>query len=112
MEEACSVILELVVLVALPTAEKIHQLVARVCKTQEKAVKVHLELNLQVAKLQLKVQPSTPPKVREKFHRTIKSMLEVIEHAVQDCTGFFDQSLFTLTSLQEDLMLQQLETEA
>lgn len=97
---------------ALPTMEKIHQLAARVQRTQEEAVKVKLELNLQIAELQLKAQPSTPPKVREQCHHAIQSGLKEIEHAIQDCTGLLDQSLITLTSLQDDPMLQKLETEA
>ena len=40
MEEACSSIPELAVLVTLPTMEKIHQLEVGVCRTQEEAAKV------------------------------------------------------------------------
>lgn len=65
MEEAYSSILELAMLMVLPTAEKIHQLAAGVRKAQEEATKVQLELNLQIAELRLKVQPSTPREVRE-----------------------------------------------
>lgn len=54
MEKACSSIQELAVLAALPTMEKIHQLATGVRRTQEEAAKVHLELNLQIAELQLK----------------------------------------------------------
>jgi len=36
----------------------------------------------------------------------------VIERAVQDCLGLLDHSLLTITSLQEDPTLQQVETEA
>lgn len=75
-------------------------------------MKVQLELNLQIAELRVKVQPSTPLKVKEKCHCTIQLGLEVIEHVVQDYMGLLDQSLFMLTSLQEDPTLQLLETEA
>lgn len=75
-------------------------------------MKVQLELNLQIAELRLKAQPSTPPEVREQRHCAIPSGLEAIEHVVQDCTGLLDQSLFTLRSLQEDPTIQRLETEA
>lgn len=112
MEEAYSSILELVVTATLPTTENIHQLETGVHKTQEEATKVQLELNVQIAELRLKAQPSTPPKVREKCHHTIQLGLEVIEHTVQDCMRLLDQSLFMLTSLDEDPTLQQLETEA
>lgn len=40
MEEACSRISELAVLVVLPTTEKIHQLATVVRKAQEEAAKV------------------------------------------------------------------------
>lgn len=109
--EACRSILELVVPTTLLTMEKIHQLATGVCKAQEEATKVHLELNLKITKLQLKVQPSTPLEFIEKCHHTIHLGLEAIEDAIQDCTGLLDQLLFTLNSLQEDPTLQRLEIE-
>jgi len=39
-------------------------------------------------------------------------MVAVVECAVKDCTKFFEQSLGVVTRLQEDPMVQQLETEA
>ena len=111
MEEACSSTLEFVVSAILPIAENIHQLAAGVYKAQEEVANVQLELNLQIVELRLKAQPSTPPEVIEQHHCAIQSALEAIEHVVQDCMGLLDQPLFTLTSLQEDPMLQPLETE-
>lgn len=35
----------------------------------------------------------------------------MIRRAIQDCSGLLDQSLLTLTSLQEDLTIQQVEIE-
>jgi len=46
MEESYNNILELVMPMALPTMERIHQLPVGVCKTQKEALKVQLELNL------------------------------------------------------------------
>jgi len=43
----------------------IHSLASGVLDAREEATKVQLELNLQIAKLWLKAQPSTPPEVRE-----------------------------------------------
>jgi len=71
-----------------------------------------LELNLQIVELWLKEQPSTPSEVREQHHRAIQSGLEVIEHVVQEFMGLLDQSLFTITSLQEDPTIQNLEIES
>lgn len=90
MEEAYSSISELAMLAALPTVEKIHQLASGVHKAQEEAVKVQLELNLQIAELRLKVQPSTSLEVREQCHCTIQSGLEAIEDVVQDYMGLLD----------------------
>ena len=51
----------------------IHRLAAGVCEVQDKMAKVQLELNLQIAKLQLKAHLSTPPEVREQHVSTITS---------------------------------------
>lgn len=65
VEEACSSIPELVVLVELPTTERIHRLAARVREARDDTMKVQLELNLHIVELRLKAQPSTPLEVRE-----------------------------------------------
>lgn len=51
VDEAYSIIAELVMPVALPTIKKIHQLAARVRRIQEDVVKVYLKLNLQTMEL-------------------------------------------------------------
>lgn len=65
IEEACRMVPEL----AVPKEElvkvRIHKLATRVHDTQNEMVWVQLELNLQITKLQLKAQPSTPPEVKE-----------------------------------------------
>ena len=75
-------------------------------------MRVQLELNLQIAELRLKAQPSTPLEVREQHVSVIQIGLEEIGRAVQDCTGMLDQAFDVLTSLQEDPNIQLLETEA
>ena len=45
--------------------ECVHNLATGVRDAREKMAKVWLELNLQIAELQLKAQPSTPLKVKE-----------------------------------------------
>lgn len=56
-----------------PTKVPIRRLAARVCKARDQMDNVQLELNLQITKLQLKAQPSTPPEVREECASTITS---------------------------------------
>ena len=73
--------------------------------------KVQLELNLQIIELRLKEQPSTPPEVREQHTNTITSGLEEISSAVKDCTKMLEESFEVLTTLQEDLNVQRLDTE-
>jgi len=63
---------------------------------------VQPELNLQITELQMKVQPSTPPEVKEQRVSMIQTGLEEIGRAVQDCTNMLDQAFDVLTSLQED----------
>jgi len=73
--------------------------------------KVQLELNLQIAELQLKVQPSSPLEDREQRARAIQTRLEEIRQAVQNF-AMLEESFAVLTSLQEDPNTQRLETEA
>lgn len=62
-------------------------------------MRVQLELNLQITELWLKVQPSTPPKVREHRIRSIQTGLEEIGQEMQDCTSMLNQVFDALTSL-------------
>lgn len=56
---------ELAILLEAPTKARISRLVVGVREVKEEMAKVQLELNLQIAELQLKLQPSTPPEVKE-----------------------------------------------
>lgn len=52
-----------------------------------------LEVNLQISKLRLKVQPSIPTEVREQQVSTIQTGLEEIGWVVPDCIDTLDQAL-------------------
>ena len=73
---------------------------------------VQLELNLHIAEMWLKAQPSTPPKFREQRASAIQIRLEEIGQEVYDRTGMLDQAFGVLKSLQEDPNTQCLEIEA
>lgn len=62
-------------------------------------VRVPLELNLQIAKLQLKAQPSTPQEVREQRISAIMAGIEKIKNAVKDCTKVLEELFEVLTAL-------------
>lgn len=78
MEEVCCSVPELAVPVELPTTEKIHHMVVRFCEAPKEATEAQWELNLQIMKLRISTQPTTPPKVREKHQREIQVGWEVI----------------------------------
>ena len=59
----------------------------------------------------MKVQPSTPPEVKEKCTSTITGGIAKFTSAVKDCTKLFEESFEVLTTLQEDLNIQLLEIE-
>lgn len=109
MAEVCSSVPQLAMPAELQATTKIHHMVARFCKAQEQAAKAHWELNLQIMELRLKAQTTTSLGVIEQRCRTLQEELEVIECAIQDCTGLLDQSLLTLILLQEDPTLQHIE---
>jgi len=112
VDDACKCVPELAIPADLPVAEQIHKLATTVCEARAETIKVQLELNFQIAKLQLKAHHSTPPKVIEKRASVIKIGLEEIGPAVQDYTEMLEQAFVVLTSLQEDPNIQCLETEA
>jgi hypothetical protein len=69
LEEACQMVPELAIPAEAPAEARIQRLAAGVREAREEMAKVQLELNLQIAELQLKAQPSTPPEVREQRAR-------------------------------------------
>jgi len=92
-------VLELAIPAEAPTEARIQRLAVGVREVREEMAKVQLELNLQIAKLQLKVQSSTPPEVREQRASTITSRLEEINSAVRDCTRMLEESFEVLANL-------------
>jgi len=89
----------------------IWKLIAGVREAKEEMAKVQLELNLQIAELQLKAQPSTPSEVKEQRASAITKGIAEINNAVKDYTWLFEGSFEVLTTLQEDPNIQRLETE-
>ena len=67
---------------------------------------------MQIIELKRQVQPSTPLEVTEQCRGIIKYGREMITRAMNEGADFLDQLLITLTSLQENLTSQLLETEA
>jgi len=55
MEEVCTSVPELAMPVELPATEKIHHITVGLRRAQEETGKAQLELNLQIAKLRMKV---------------------------------------------------------
>ena len=82
-----------------PVEVRVRKLTVGVRDAREKMDRVQLELNLQIAKLQLKDQPSTLLDVKE--HRTIsiKTVMAVINSVVIDCMKLSEQSFEVLTTL-------------
>ena len=76
---------------------------------KEEISKVRFELQLQISELQLKLQPTTPPKVREQCEATIKANMNTLEDAIKGCSQLFEKTMEMWTSLQEDPHLQKIE---
>ena len=71
---------------------RIHKLAVGASEAREEMTKVQLELNLQIAELQLKVQPSTPLEVKEQHTSAITTRMEDISSVVRDYTRMFKES--------------------
>jgi len=65
VEEACRHIPELEIMIELLVGLRIDKLASGFHKEKEEATRVQLDLNLQITKLRVKVQSSTPLEVRE-----------------------------------------------
>lgn len=65
MEDACRMVPELAIPEEKLVEVCISKLATGVRDTQTEMAWVQLELNLQITELQLRAQPSTPPKVKE-----------------------------------------------
>jgi len=102
----------LAILVEEPAEAPIRRLAPGVRKVREEMAKVQLELNLHIAKLRLKAQPSTPLEVREQHANVITTGTKEINSVVKNCTKILEESFKVLTTLQEDLNIQCLEIEA
>ena len=80
--EACCRTPELEIATDLPIRMRIHKLATGFHKVKEEATRIQLDLNLQIIELRLKIQPPTPPEVREQWHHAIQLGLEAIECAI------------------------------
>jgi len=107
--QACSELLELQIPVDMAFYKKIQRIPTTVKESQTEIGKVRLELQLQISGLKLKLQPTTPPKVREQHEATIKEEIDTLDTAVKGCTQLFQQTMELWTSLQEDPTLQKIE---
>lgn len=105
---SCSDLLELNILVETTSTEKIQKLATAVKESQDEIVRVRFEMQLQISELQLKLQPMTPPEVREQCEATIEEGMTMVEDVVKGCKELFEQAMELWTSLQEDPALQKI----
>jgi len=68
---------------------KIQKLVSGAHEAKAEVVRVQFELNMRIMELQLKSQPSTPPKVKGQHRAAIKEGMATVDDTVVDCTAFF-----------------------
>lgn len=65
-----------------PIKVHFHKLSIGVCDAHIELDKVQLELNLQIANLQLKAQPSTSPEVKVKHSSANTKSIAIVNHAL------------------------------
>ena len=90
---------ELAIQAGEPVETRVRKLAAGVSEAQKEISRVQLELNLQIAELQLKVQPSTLLEVTEKRGSTITIGIGEISSAVKGYTKLFEELFKVLTTL-------------
>lgn len=112
VREACRMVPELAIPKEAEVDEQVYKLAIGVRDARTDLAKVQLELNLQIAGLQLKAQPSTPPEVKDQHATVVTEAIAVVDSAIADYTQLFEKLFEVLKSLQEDPNVQWLETEA
>ena len=103
-------VLEIHILEDAQLEAKIRKLAAGVCETGTQVGHITFEFNMKIAELQLKLQPTTPPKVQEQSGITIKEGMATLDATVTDCVTLFEQAMKLVTNFQEDPNLQKLNT--
>lgn len=63
---------------------------------------------MKIAELQLKLQPTTLPEVREHYEAAIKEGMATLDATVTDYVALFEQAIELMTNLQEHSNLQTL----
>ena len=88
--EACRIVPELHIPKDAQLEAKIKKLIAGVREANTEVGGVQFELNMKTTNLQLKLQPTTPPEVREQHGSTIKEGMATLDTVVADCLVVFD----------------------
>ena len=99
VNESCRCVPELSIAADLPTEVWIHYLASGVHNAQEETTRVQLELNLHIAELQMKAQPSTALEIREQCTNAIVVGMEEIGGEVRDYTNMLEEALKVFTTL-------------
>lgn len=112
MEEAFHIVSEFAIQVEELVEFHVQNLAKRLCDARAEMARILLELNLRIAKLLLKAQPSTLHEVREQLTTAVTIVMVVVESVVTDCMELFKQSFEVLTIVQEDPNIKRLEIDA
>lgn len=106
--QAYSELPQLQILADMISTDKIQKIVVIVKESQAEMNKDRFELQLQILKLELKLQTTTPSEVREKRRAIIKEEMVTSDAIVKGCTQLFEQTTKLWNSLHEDPTLQKL----
>lgn len=90
---------------------KVRKLATAVCTLKEKVDNVTFDLQMQIAKLQLNLQPITLSEVQEQRGMVIKESMAELDVAIQGSDQIFIHAMGIWDTLQEDPMLQYLNKE-
>ena len=75
----CSELPELKIWAEETSVEKIHKLATAVKESKDEISRVRFKLQLHISKLQLNLQPTSPPEVREKCEAAIKEEMDTLQ---------------------------------
>jgi len=79
--------------------EKLQKLVAVVKESKVKVNKVKFELEIQIMELQMRLQPTTPPKFCEQHEADIKATMENVATTFKDFIHIFKDTMEIWASL-------------
>lgn len=94
-----------------PPTQKVTKLALAIKESKNTLAKIKFEYGVQISELQIRLQPATPPEVREQRQKDLKATLKDIFDTVVDCGKYLHDTMQIWISLQKDSNIKNIKEE-